>query len=153
MPSAMTIEKYAENLCLKGALEEEAERSMKKAADEEHIAAGVQLEETVECNAMFDGTWRKRGFSSLQGGVTVISALTGKCLDYETLNKSCPGFSRWQSKLLTKENQKWLAAHKCSINFTGSAPAMEPEGVKRIFSRSETKNNLQYTGCIGDGDS
>ncbi len=126
---------------------------MKKAADEDHIAAGLQLEETVECNAMFDGTWRKRGFSSLQGGVTAISAVTGKCLDYETLNKSCPGFLHWQSKLLTKENQKWLAAHKCSINFTCSAPAMEPEGVKRIFSRSETNNNLQYTGCIRDGDS
>ena len=36
---------------------------------------------------MFDGTWCKRGPSSLQGVVTAISAETGKCLDYETLSK------------------------------------------------------------------
>ena len=30
---------------------------------------------------------------------------------------------------------------------------MEPEGVKRIYSRSEDSRNLQYTGYIGDEDS
>ena len=30
---------------------------------------------------------------------------------------------------------------------------MEPEGVKRIFQRSKSERNLQYTGYIGDGDS
>ncbi len=37
--------------------------------------------------------------------------------------------------------------------FCGICPAMEPEGVKRIFSRSEDSKSLQYTGFIGDGDS
>ena len=31
----------------------------------------------------------------------------------------------------------WLANHRCSINFKGSPPAMELEGVKRICSHSE----------------
>ncbi len=36
---------------------------------------------------------------------------------------------------------------------TGSAPIMEPEGVRRIFSHSEPNNNFQYTGYIGNDDS
>ena len=30
---------------------------------------------------------------------------------------------------------------------------MEPEGVKRIFTRTEDSRRLQYNGYIGDGDS
>eukprot|EP00795_Rhopilema_esculentum_P017083 gene17083-8600_t len=107
----------------------------------------------TECDVMLDGTWRKRGFSSLQGAVTAISAKTGKCLDFETLNKVCHGCSTWKSKPDCPEKEKWLAEHNCATNYHGSAPAMEPEGVKRIFLRSEELHQLQYTGYIGDGDS
>ena len=95
----------------------------------------------------------------MQGGVIAISAVIGISQDKETLKKLCPGCSRWQSKPDTevKQNalqliQECLAAHKYSINFTGSAPAIEPEGVKMSFCRSETNKNLRYTGYIGDGD-
>eukprot|EP00795_Rhopilema_esculentum_P005821 gene5821-11124_t len=60
---------------------------MKKAAKEEHDAIGIPEDQVAECKTMFDGTWRKRGYASLQGAVAVISAVTGKCLDYEALNK------------------------------------------------------------------
>ncbi len=53
----------------------------------------------------------------------------------------------------TAQKSKSLAEHSCSTNFAGSAPAMEPEGVRRIFERSEADRNLQYTGYIRDGDS
>ena len=101
---------------------------------------------------MFDGTWRKRGFSSLQGAVTAISARTGMCLDYETLNKIYFGFAKWKKKLDSQEKQRLLAQHSCSITYSASAPAMELEGVRRIFQRSESERNLQYIGYIG-GDS
>ena len=39
----------------------------------------------------------------------------------------------------------WQASHSCPINFQGSAPAMEPEGVNRIFARYEETRKLQYT--------
>ena len=57
-----------------------------------------------------------------------------------------------RKKPASQEKQKWLAQHSCSINYSGSAPAMEPEGVRRIFQTSESERNLQYTGYIG-GDS
>ena len=36
-----------------------------------------------------DGTWQRRGFSSLNGAVNVISLLSGKCLAFEALTKTC----------------------------------------------------------------
>ena len=149
MPTPMTDQAYNTTLkSVKNALEEKARDCTRKAASEEREGAAI-----AECKAMFDGTWRKRGFSSLQGAVTCISAKTGKCLDFETLNKVCYGCARWKKKPDSHEKDKWLAGHTCQINYTGSAPAMEPEGVKRIYQRSESQNHLQYTGFIGDGDS
>ena len=133
---------------VKESLQARTEESMKAAAMEEK-----SKDEVEECKAMFDGTWRKRGYSSLQGAVTAISARTGKCLDYETLNKVCHGCSSWRRKPDSPEKEKWLAEHSCAINYHGSAPAMEPEGIRRMFLRSEEKNHLQYTGYIGDGGS
>ena len=49
--------------------------------------------------------------------------------------------------------ERWQADHQCKINHRGSAPAMESEGAKTIFSRSITTNNLRYTQFYGDGDS
>ena len=44
-------------------------------------------------------------------------------------------------------------AGKCKANYSGSAPSMETEGVKRIFERSEVTHKLQYMEYFGDGDS
>ena len=138
---------------MKDAFEHEANESMNKAAVEEHSEKGLESTEIAECKAMFDGTWRKRGYSSLQGAVTCISAATGKCLDYETLYQACISCSRWAKKPISAEKERWEGNHVCPINFAGSAPAMEPEGVRRIFLRSSESRHLQYTGYIGDGDS
>ena len=93
MPMPMTDEAYNDSLkSVKQVLEAEATESMTKDALEEKPASVALF---TECKTMFDGTWRKRGFSSLQGAVTAISAKTGKCLDYETLNKVCYGCSKW----------------------------------------------------------
>ena len=39
------------------------------------------------------------------------------------------------------------------VNYSGTAPAMEAEGVKRMFERSIVKQSLQYTSYYGGGDS
>ena len=36
-----------------------------------------------------DGTWQKRGYSSLNGVVSVIKVETGKVIDYRVLTKKC----------------------------------------------------------------
>ena len=39
----------------------------------------------------------------------------------------------------------WKMDHKCSINHTGSAPAMEKAGAQIIFQRSITDRKFKYT--------
>ena len=154
LPSPMAKEAYNDTLKgLKGVMETQATSSMNEAAELEHSIRSSDTSEIIECKAMFDGTWRKRGHSSLQGAVTAISVETDKCLDIEALNKICKACSILASKPDGLEKESRRANHKCPKNYVGSAPAMEPEGVKRIFGRSESSRKLQYTGYIGDGDS
>ncbi|GFY07707.1 uncharacterized protein TNCV_4095771 [Trichonephila clavipes] len=43
----------------------------------------------VNCGVSVDGTWQRRGFSSLNGCVSAISVDTGKIIDFETLSQFC----------------------------------------------------------------
>ena len=108
-----------------------------------------------QCSVSCDGTWQKRGYSSLNGCVTVLSMETGKCLDIEILSKVCHGCQRINKTIDPEERRVLEADHigKCKANFKGSASSMEPTGVKNIFERSEDKHKLQYTEYFGDGDS
>ena len=80
---------------------------------------------------------------------------TGKCLDVEILCKVCHTCQSIDKE--TDDEKKPLRkadhARKCMANYSGSAPPMETEGVKRIFERSEVTHKLQYTEYFGDGDS
>ena len=107
------------------------------------------------CGVSCDGTWQKRGHSSLNGCVAVLSIDTGKCLDIEVLSKVFHACQRHEINNDPQVEQEWQInhAHKCKVNFKGSAPSMKTEGVKRIFQRSEQKHKLRYTEYYGDGDS
>ena len=135
-----------------------AKESMSKAAEEvrnlkeQNDSAGT---EPINCGVSCDGTWQKRGFSSRNGCVTVISIDTGKVLDVEALSQACKQCELHEHlDKNSEEYQRWRADHiACKANFKGSAPAMEPEGVDRIFKRSVELHNLRYTEYYGDGDS
>ena len=45
-----------------------------------------------------------------------------------------------------------LRTYVCIVNHKGSAPAMERDGTIKIFQRSMSTRNLQYTTFVGDGD-
>ena len=119
--------------------------------------AGMELhkdsnDEVVPCRVSCDGTWQRRGYSSLNGCVTTIPVDTGKCIDVEVLSKVCHRCKRVEKE--KDENTKAIhqAEHvgKCKANFQGSAPAMETEGVARIFARIEELHSLRYTEFFGD---
>ena len=50
--------------------------------------------------------------------------------------------------------EEWNKIHQesCKVNYSGTAPAMEVEGGKRMFERVVGKRNLRYTPYYGDGD-
>ena len=114
----------------------------------------------VDIAVTTDGTWMRRGFTSLYGVQTLISWDTGKVLDVDVLSKYCPMCESWPAKknqgsITAAAYDAWHLDHEpsCQINTNVSSPSMETEAVKRIWSRSLEQHNLRYTTYIGDGDS
>ncbi|GFX82956.1 uncharacterized protein TNCV_4938261 [Trichonephila clavipes] len=60
---------------------------------------------TVNCGVSVDGTWQRRGFSSLNGCVSSISVDTGKSIDLETL-------SQFVENVIQRRNNKM---RNCSV--------------------------------------
>ncbi|GFX23734.1 uncharacterized protein TNCV_3596761 [Trichonephila clavipes] len=89
-----------------------------------------------------DGTWHKRGYSSLNGVVCATSVENGKVIDFEALTKYC---SSCKGKKKPCEN--------CAKNYKGFSGGMECRGVLNIFQRSETSRKACYTQYLGDGGS
>ena len=128
----------------------EATRDVRKNKLKENFSE----DQVVDIDASFDGTWQKRGYSSLNGVVTVISQDSGKCIDYRIMSKKCSVCSSWQNKRGTPEYDRFIADHygKCAINFDGSAGAMESTGVVSCFLESVEVHKVRITNFIGDGD-
>ena len=62
-----------------------------------------------------DGTWQKRGFTSLYGIVFIIAHETGKVLDYHVMSKECEGCRKWEGKDKTSQEYiEWKQKHKCT---------------------------------------
>ena len=103
-----------------------------------------------------DRTWQKRGFTSVNGTVVIISTDTGKVLDVEVMSRYCNACVM-QEKLKLKgpvkyEQYKYKLSHECGINHRGSAPAMEKDVAVNIFNRSINKNKMRHINLYGDGD-
>ncbi|GFU28497.1 uncharacterized protein TNCV_1410341 [Trichonephila clavipes] len=96
----------------------------------------------TKCGISIDGTWQRRGYSSLNGCVSAISVDTGKILDIEVMTQYC--------HICAKGNSQ-SSKHVCS-NYKGSAGNMEVVGAYRIFERSNLRD-VQYNEYYGDGDS
>ena len=103
---------------------------MRKSAERLHILdknPDKDENDILDAAVSFDGTWAKRGFTSLTGVVFVISVDTGEFLDYLVLSKSCQSCTLKKGKCTDEEFKGWLLEHECDINFTGSSPVMEAE--------------------------
>jgi hypothetical protein len=131
-----------------------AEKSMVHAVREEKIASSSDQELTQHITVSGDGTWRTRGFSSLHGVCTVIGAMNGKVLDLQVMSSFCKECESHSPMKGTEEYDQWKTAHEsnCSANHRGSSGKMEPDGMVKIFGRSQEKYDVMYTGYIGDGD-
>ena len=132
-----------------------AKDSCVQAAQHLHQVIGKPLDEVIDVIVTVDGTWQKRGHTSLFGIVVAIAWKTGQVLDIEVLSKHCPACSKksgWDAE--SEEYKEWFEEHKdtCQCNHTGSSNAMEIEGVKKIWLRSVADLKLRYTTFIGDGD-
>ncbi|GFX75424.1 CCHC-type domain-containing protein [Trichonephila clavipes] len=64
-----------------------SKNAMIEAADE--VRKLKNTSDVAECGVSVDGTWQRRGHSSLNGCVAVLSIDTGKVLDLEVMSKWC----------------------------------------------------------------
>ncbi|XP_025995823.2 uncharacterized protein LOC113005069 [Solenopsis invicta] len=116
-------------------------------------------QDNIKLTVSRDGTWKKRGFTSLFGVSSIIGYHSGKVLD--VVVKSAYGKMRmvkcefWGKKQDTFEYEEWLENHKaeCRANHVESAGKMEVEAIVEMFKRSETLHGVKYENYIGDGDS
>ncbi|GFY18988.1 uncharacterized protein TNCV_3876761 [Trichonephila clavipes] len=88
-----------------------------------------------------DGTWHKRGYSSLNGVVCATSVENRKVIDFEALTKYC-------SSCKGKRNHV-----KIVLKISKDSVREWNVGVLSIFQRSETSRKACYTQYLGDGDS
>ena len=154
MPKPMTVMNY-NNISnnIRDSAKQMAERSMNNAAVE--LKRGKNM--VFDIGVSLDGSWQRRGFSSMNGVVTAISIDTGKIIDIESMSRYCRQcFVIGRSMEDDQEAfSAWQESHKlnCRLNYSGSAPSMEPAGAKRIFERSIEKRGVRYMSFYGDGDS
>ena len=114
------------------------EQTINDAAQEVYKSNTKDGEDIVETAVLCAGTWQRRGYASLHRCVTVISMENGKVLDVEPLGKVCKTCMKHEDDFDATEHELWKANHqpKCKANYTGSSPAMKPEGARQIFNRS-----------------
>lgn len=129
------------------------DESMKKAAQEEREES-QKNGQTDGVTVSGDGSWRKRGFSSLFGITSLIGWSSGKIIDVEVKSKYCKSCEYWKSKNGTTEFEEWQISHadECEANHEGSSGKMEVDAVVEMFQRSEDLYGIKYCNYIGDGD-
>lgn len=113
-------------------------------------------EDVIDVAVSYDGTWHKRGHTSLYGIGIVIDILTGLVIDFEILSKYCPECicSKRDLGSDSAEFHVWFEGHKnhCSQNFYGSSNAMEMSAAEIIWKRSAQTGRIHYTTMLSDGD-
>lgn len=102
-----------------------------------------------------DGTWKKRGYTSLFGVASMIGYYSGKIIDIVVKSAYCKMCESWEKKLGTNEYEEWKTTHepKCLANHSGSSGKMEVDAMQEMFERSEKLHGIKYVNYIGDGDS
>lgn len=106
----------------------------------------LALEEAVQKNEnsrdisiALDGTWQKRGHTSLNGVVSATSFDTGKVIDVAVKSKFCR----------CKQKDEHIHQDNCITNYSGVSGGMEIAGVRDIFDRSiEREREMSATLII-----
>lgn len=125
-----------------------------------HEALDPSLKDKIilEIAVSYDGSWQKRGHTSLFGIGIVIDLLTGLVVDFYIVSKYCHMCAITQADLGSNspEYKIWEEGHKkdgCLINYSGSSGGMEQFAALKLWERSEAECQMRYTTMLSDGDS
>lgn len=129
---------------------------------------GVKGQNSFDVNTRITYTMRAcgQGHSGIEKFTTLMDMprpmtqnnydkIINKLTQVEAMCRYCKGCNNMEETRL-KDPIKYESCkekHNCNFNYKGSAGGMEPEGARRIFSRSVEKHNVRYAELYGDGDS
>ena len=150
------VERSRQNEVLRGNILKEAVTAVRQT----YIATDPDMDKdgVIDITVSYDGTWQKRGFSSLHGIGIIIDVLTGLVIDYEIMSKYCGICSQKEKKIspTSEEYKNWYENHvqsgKCDSNYTGSSTAMEMTAAEILWKRTVERHKLRYTTVVSDGD-
>ncbi|GFX21222.1 uncharacterized protein TNCV_2251701 [Trichonephila clavipes] len=91
-------------------ISEVSELSMQKAASELLVLHPTK-NKIVECGISVDGTWQRRGYSSMNGCVAGLSVDTGKVVDIEIMSSYCPTCRKISKMPRSIESETFAADH------------------------------------------
>lgn len=131
-----------------------AQAVLRKAVKEEQERNETSGNARNHLSVSGDGSWEKRGFTSLIGVVSLIGKFTGKILDVIVKSRYCKSCEIMAAKLDDIEYDAWYENHEaeCTMNHCGSSGKMEVDSVLEMFKRSIELYNVYYKNYIGDGD-
>lgn len=125
--------------------------------EKEETCKANNVQNTNELTVSGDGTWKKRGFTSLFGVSSLIGYYTGKVFDVFVKSSYCHQCKTWENKLGTAEFEEWNKEHvnsgNCKANHVGPSGNMEVDAIIQMFKRSLEYFGVMFKNYIGDGDS
>ena len=100
-----------------------ANDTMTDAIEELKLEYSVPDNTTFDVSISQDGSWQRRGYSSMNGCMTAIAMDNGKIVDIEPMSRYCKGCIRMEIIKTSNPNQyeDWKEKHKCNYNYKGSA--------------------------------
>ncbi|GFT10254.1 uncharacterized protein TNCV_3735241 [Trichonephila clavipes] len=87
---------------------------MQKAASELLVLHPTK-NKIVECGISVNGTWQRRGYSSMNGCVAALSVDTGKVVDIEIMSSYCPTCRKISKMPIEALSRKPLQQITCAI--------------------------------------
>ena len=110
----------------------------------------------IDISVSFNGTWQKRGFTSLYGVGICVDVLTGHVVDDAVLSKVCHACKLQVAKNLPEAElaacREEHAADRCR-NHHQSSKSMEQEAAKIMWQHSVEKFSFRYAEMLSDGNS
>lgn len=117
--------------------------------------SSIKEGDIIDLSVSYDGTWQKRGHTSLYGIGIVIETITGLVIDFEILSKYCHECVTCAKDLgeNSMEYKLWSEGHaaECEKNFNGSSNSMEMSAALCLWKRS-LEYSFRYTTILSDGD-
>ena len=144
------------NSSLNNIYEKAAKESMWLAVNDLKETGNVSIDEKLDTDTAIDGSWQKRGNSSLNEIVTGVAREKKKIIGYKVCSKFCKIFALWESKKGTEEFIAWKENCRtdCEIScfqFSGTMKSFDAQS----FSQSSVevdKYNKRYAHDTGNGD-